>query len=200
MQNIISKLKPFIKKILRVLFKSFLLLVGFIILSIITIFIVWHIFEYTYPEYLGSYDVGKGLYMVDGEGCGFCLLQGDVFQGKTCYGGVKIIDTLSYPMRMYNYIYVSEYVSEYGYDKDWILAKTNVYNDSDKTMCNKYYIIDKRPITKETHYDTIRNKYVYGYTDSLEFAKICQEKHIKVQINQNRYRFNESFLNGYTKK
>lgn len=172
-----------------------LCILGMIVLLFTNLYICGTISVWCFPELWGSYDLGKGIYMIDWNHKGNVMLQGSSIEGKTCFGGMSLI-----PQYNDSINHDQEYIVSLETDSNWILAKTFIYDDSDSTIYKKYYIVEKKSIIKDMPYDTIINKYIYGFTDSLQFANACKSKRIKIRLNKECVTLDQNVLNEYKMK
>lgn len=149
----------------------------------IGIFIVWACFtlflfmsNWWYPEFNGSYNLGKNIYMLDWDSGGRIIVRGASFEGNTCYGGELLIPTYENQYdSMGNEV---EYVTDAVSDEHWIIARTN----NKITLQRKYYIIDKRNITDEMTTEEIIKNRIRSFVDSIEFAEKCSNYNINIQL------------------
>lgn len=149
----------------------------------IGIFIVWACFTlflfvstWWYPEFNGSYNLGKNIYMLDWDGGGRIIVRGASFEGNTCYGGELLIPTYENQYdSMGNEV---EYVTDAVSDEHWIIARTN----NKITLQRNYYIIDKRNITDEMTTEEIIKNRIRSFVDSIEFAEKCSNYNINIQL------------------
>lgn len=143
-------------------------------LFVVAIFFVIFLYstDWLWPEFNGSYDLGKNIYMIDWDGGGKVIVKGTSISGKTCYGGTCLIPT--YENQYDSLGNLTEYVIEAKSDNNWITARTKIRGSGR----SKFYILDKRRITELTDEDEIIDKYTTVYTDSMTFIKACNKKHL----------------------
>ena len=131
--------------------------------------------EWLWPEFNGSYNLGNGIYMIEWDGGGKLIVKGSNIKGNTCYGGGRIIPSFE---NQYDSLgHYAEYVVDAKFDSNWIIAKT----DNKLTQQVKYYIIYKNDGIEKLNEDEIVEKYVLSFTDSVEFANVCQRKDINLK-------------------
>ena len=151
-----------------------------ILLAGITLVIVCFLFfintsEWLWPEFNGSYNLGNGIYMIEWDGGGKLIVKGSNIKGNTCYGGEYIIPT--YENSYDNNGHFAEYVVDAKSNNNWIIAKT----DNKQKQQAKYYIINKTEGIEQLNIDEIVEQYVLSFTDSVEFAHVCQRKGIPLK-------------------
>ena len=130
--------------------------------------------EWLWPEFNGSYNLGKGIYMIEWDG-GKLIVKGSNIKGHTCYGGERIIPTYE---NQYDSIGKRvEYVVDAKFNDHWIIAKTN----NEVTQRVKYYIINKDEGIEKVDADKILEKYTLSFTDSIEFDNACQKMGITLK-------------------
>lgn len=130
--------------------------------------------EWLWPESNGSYNLGKGIYMIEWDG-GKLIVKGSNIKGHTCYGGERIIPTYE---NQYDSIgKLVEYVVDAKSNDYWIIAKTN----NKLTQRVKYYIINKGEGIENVAADKIQEKYTLSFTDSIEFKDVCQKTGITLK-------------------
>lgn len=130
--------------------------------------------ERLWPEFNGSYNLGKGIYMIEWDG-GKLIVKGSNIKGHTCYGGERIIPSCE---NQYDSIgNLVEYVVDARFNDNWIIAKTN--NKLTKRV--KYYIIKKGEGIENVAADKIQEKYTLSFTDSIEFKDVCQKAGITLK-------------------
>ena len=162
-KSLFFNISKIIIKILGILIIIVLLFIGFLFAS-----------EWIFPQMHGSYNLGHGIYMMEWDGGGRVIVYGTSISGNTCYGGTPLIPT-------YNNQYDSlgrqmEYVVDAKSNKRWIIVKTN----NKMTHQKKIYIIDKDCNTQEKTSDNTLPIQILNYNDSLDFAKACNNKGIKI--------------------
>lgn len=130
--------------------------------------------EWLWPESNGSYNLGKGIYMIEWDG-GKLIVKGSNIKGHTCYGGERIIPTYE---NQYDSIGKRvEYVVDAKFNDHWIIAKTN----NEVTQRVNYYIINKDEGIEKVDADKILEKYTLSFTDSIEFDNACQKMGITLK-------------------
>lgn len=146
-------------------------------LTIITICICLFMFatEWGWPEFNGSYFLGKNIYMIEWDGGGRVIVQGSNIRGNTCYGGSLLIPT--YENQFDSAGHFAEYVVDAKANDNWIIAKT----DNRLNHQRKYYIINKQHDTETLDAKEIIESYITSFTDSCKFAKKCQFNGIKIK-------------------
>lgn len=127
------------------------------------------------PEFNGSYNLGKNIYMIDWDGEGKIIVRGTSVEGNTCYGGERLIPL--YENQYDTLGNVVEYVEDAVSDEYWIIARTN----NKVTLQRKYYILDKRKISDKMATEEIIKNQIESFADSIDFAKNCSNKKIKVK-------------------
>ncbi len=155
-------------KILIFITKTVLLVSG----AIIALFLCFMLFSFAtdwiWPEFNGSYHLGKNIYMMEWDGGGKVIVIGNNIKGRTCYGGESLIPT--YENQYDSLGNLAEYVIDAKYDDKWIIARTNNKISNQR----KFYIIDKRYIDDSISAEVILSCQTEMYTDSTEFSKRCQ--------------------------
>lgn len=145
------------------------------LLTIVVCFVIFlYSTEWLWPEFNGSYDLGKNIYMIEWDGGGKVIVRGTNIKGNTCYGGEPLIPT-------YNNEYdstgnYSEFVLDAKSDNKWIIAKT----DNKSNRQRKYYIIKKDNGIERLDAQKILKNNITSYTDSAEFSKACQHNGIRM--------------------
>lgn len=151
------------------------LLVGFFVLcSFFFIFIT--ISDYIFPKFNGSYNLGNGIYMIEWDG-GRIIVNGEQIIGNTCYGGSPLIPSIRTVMDSADYTYNYERVVKVASDRKWIIAKTHNHQNGQDI----FYIIDKGFVIDKTTAEEIVNNYIHAYSDSISFARACNENKINVK-------------------
>lgn len=109
-----------------------LIIIGIIIFFIIVLPIsLFLLSEWLFPSFWGSYDLGKGLYMMEWDNNCRLIVYCSNPRGKTCYSGIPVIpNSLSDDIR----------VNDAKANKKWIIVDAFQKND---TLNKFYYIIDK---------------------------------------------------------
>ena len=162
----------FVDNIEKILGKTtFVFSIGiFIVCACFTLF--FFMSNWWYPEFNGSYNLGKNIYMIDWDGGGRILVRGTSIEGNTCYGGERLIPTYE---NQYDSIgNIVENVVDVGVDENWIIAKT----ENKVNLQRKYYIIDKSNITDEMAAEEIIKNRIISFVDSIEFAEKCSNDNI----------------------
>lgn len=130
--------------------------------------------EWLWPEFNGSYNLGKGIYMIEWDR-GKLIVKGSNIKGHTCYGGERIIPTYE---NQYDSIGKRvEYVVDAKFNDNWIIVKTN----NEVTQRVKYYIINKDEGIEKVDAEKIQEKYTISFTDSIEFDNACKKKGITLK-------------------
>ena len=130
--------------------------------------------EWLWPEFNGSYNLGKGIYMIEWDG-GKLIVKGSNIKGHTCYGGERIIPTYE---NQYDSIGKRvEYVVDAKFNDNWIIVKTN----NEVTQRVKYYIINKEEGIEKVDEEKIQEKYTINFKDSIEFDNACKKKGITLK-------------------
>ena len=147
-------------------------LVAFIIILCIGMSLFLSI-EWLWPEFYGSRSLGNGLYLLEWDG-GPIIVKGTNIRGKTCYGGDYIIPT--YNCRYDSVGNIIEYVIKEKHNDKFILVKDTILTPAG---C-KYYIIDKG-FTNECSAETIKNKYIISFSDSIQFFNCLHSRNIDIR-------------------
>lgn len=105
-----------------------LIIIGIIIVLPICLLLLS---EWLFPSFWGSYNLGKGLYMMEWDNNSRLIVYCSNPRGNTCYSGIPII-----PSSLSDDIRVNHAKS----NKKWIIVETSQNND---TLKKHYYIIDK---------------------------------------------------------
>ena len=148
------------------------ILVAFIIISCIGMSLFLSI-EWLWPEFYGSRSLGNGLYLLEWDGKPI-IVKGTNIRGKTCYGGDYIIPT--YNCRYDSVGNIIEYVIKEKHNDKFILVKDTILTPAG---C-KYYIIDK-VFTNECSVETIKNKYIISFSDSIQFINYLHSRNIDIR-------------------
>lgn len=148
------------------------LLVAFIIILCIGMSLFLSI-EWLWPEFYGSRSLGNGLYLLEWDG-GPIIVKGTNIQGKTCYGGEYIIP--AYNCRYDSVGNTNEYVIKEKHNDIFILVKDTILTPSGY----KYYIIDKG-FTNECSVETIKNKYIISFSDSIQFLNYVHSHNVYIE-------------------
>lgn len=154
--------------ILRFITKTVLGVSGTIIALFIFFMLFLYATEWIWPEYNGSYNLGKNIYMMEWDGGGKVIVIGNNIKGRTCYSGESLIPT--YENQYDSLGHLAEYVTDAKSDDNWIIVKTN----NKKNNQRKFYIIDKRYKEDSISVGQILSCQTEMYTDSTEFSKRCQ--------------------------
>ncbi|MBO5603451.1 MAG: hypothetical protein J5957_12740 [Prevotella sp.] len=150
------------------------LLVGFFVLCSISLFFL-PISDYLFPKLNGSYNLGNGIYMIEWDD-GRIIVNGEQIIGNTCYGGSPLIPSIRTAIDSADYTYNYERVVKVKSDREWIIAKTHNHQNGQEI----FYIIDKGFDINKTTAEDIVNNYIHVYSDSISFAKACNEKKIGI--------------------
>jgi len=139
---------------------------------ILLYFGAWEVVSWIRPELDGSYNLGKGVYMLEWDGGGRIIVQCHSLNHKTCTGGSRLIPKLED-----GYEGKGDYVIDAEFDENWIITRT----DNRLNHERKFYIIDKSFDKDTTDADEIINNYIYSFTDSIAFANECEKRGIKLK-------------------
>lgn len=131
--------------------------------------------EWFWPEFWGSYYLGNSIYMLDWDGDTRVIVKGENLRGRTCYGGGQIIP--KYELAYDSLGNFAEYVTDAKSDGDWIVVRCA----NKQSTQIKYYIIDKS-FNMNISPEEIIEDYVYEFSDSLAFARVCKDKGIKIKL------------------
>ena len=128
--------------------------------------------EWWCPEFWGSQNVGKNLYLLHWERDTYLFVYSTDVHGRTCYHGAPIFPSYE------NDENADTYVKKWAYtDKRIALIAYNFANSR-----NEYFIVKKNYKTDAE--DTlvakkIRNEHITQITDSMQFIKECKHHGIK---------------------
>ena len=166
-----------IDKVLQYVGKIILYIIGCLLTVVFCIIIFLVAAEWLWPEFNGSYSLGKNIYMIEWDGGGRVIVQGSNIRGNTCYGGSQLIP--SYESLCDSLGNLVEYVVDAKADDKWIIAET--YNKS--SMQRKYYIIDKRADIEKYDARFIIKTFVSVFYDRTNFQKACFSNGIKIKFS-----------------
>lgn len=150
-------------KIFAIILSTIIFLVGFFFSS-----------EWLFPEWNGSYDLGKNLYMMDWEKGNKIIVHCSNKSGRTCYGGFPIIPH-NYPREVY--------VQSAKADDKWIIVKA--ITTEDNNVC--YYLIDKSFNIEGLDWevvncDSIIQCQITGPLDSLKFERLKNKYNVSENL------------------
>lgn len=123
--------------------------------------------EWWCPEFWGSQNVGKNLYLLHWERDTYQFVYSTDVHGRTCYHGAPIIPSYK------NDEYANTFVKKWGYTDKWIALIAYNFTSSR----NKYFIVEKNYDTdaKDTlAANKIRDEHITQITDSAQFIKECK--------------------------
>ena len=171
----LPSLRKFIDDIVCQILSGFIYFSGGVLLYIVFFQGILYYYNYTSPELSDSYPLGKGIYMIHRDLVGNVIVKGTGIKGRKCYAGLELIPTNVQCAKRDS---TNEDVLDVNFDSDWIIVKTRVHDKKN----HKFYIVSKADIKIQTTADEIINNYICGFSDSLQFAKACKEKRIKLKF------------------
>lgn len=161
------KFSLFLKKLLK-----------FVVLFISTVVVFILILDlsgnWLFPKWLGSYNLGNGLYMLDWDKETRIIVLCSRKKGNTCYGGTYVIPHLT--------IYEEEYVETANANEKWVIVRASTVDD--RKLC--YYLIDKSFKVNEkwdfAHADSVIQSHIIRTFDSIEYKQILKHKGVNLKF------------------
>ena len=152
-------------------------MIGIIILVVVLLPIsLFLLSEWLFPSFWGSYDLGKGLYMIEWDNNSRLIVYCSNPRGNTCYNGAPIIpNSLSKDIR----------VTNAKSNKDWIIVEASKDNN---TLDKYYYLIDKSYNIKglnwkEDKCDSIIQSHITCFDNKELFEYKLNEYGVKLSFN-----------------